>query len=98
MFNVVEQGECISIWGKVFNMKPKPPAFYVSEIAKYFNKRAVAILYIWLVSVGTQTIHSGDRHLVDCKDRCDFAILQIGLRFIERGLTNALSFKIPLCS
>jgi hypothetical protein len=59
---------------------------------------AVAILYVWLVSVGTQTIHSGDRHLVDRKDRRDLSIFQIGLRLIERCLTNALSFKIPLCS
>jgi hypothetical protein len=59
---------------------------------------AVAILYVWLVSVGTQTIRSGHRHLVDRKDRRDLCIFQIGLRFIERCLTNALSFKIPLCS
>jgi hypothetical protein len=59
---------------------------------------AVAILYVWLVSVGTQTIHSGDRHLVDRNDRRDLCIFQIGLRFIERCLTNALPIKIPLCS
>jgi hypothetical protein len=59
---------------------------------------AVAILYVWLVSVGTQTIRSGDRHLVDRKDRRDLCIFQIGLRFIERCLTNALAFNIPLCS
>jgi len=58
---------------------------------------AVAILYVWLVSVGTKTIHSGDRHLVDRKDRRDLCIFQIGLRFIDRCLTNALSFKIQLC-
>lgn len=59
---------------------------------------AVAILYVWLVSVGTQTIHAGDRHLVDRRDRRDLCIFQIGLRLIERCLTNALAFKIPLCS
>jgi len=59
---------------------------------------AVAILYVWLVSVGTQTIRSGDRHLVDRHDRRDLSIFQIGLRFIERRLTNALPIKIPLCS
>jgi hypothetical protein len=59
---------------------------------------AVAILYVWLVSVGTQTIRSGNRHLVDRKDRRDLCIFQIGLRFIERCLTNGLAFKIPLCS
>jgi len=59
---------------------------------------AVAILYVWLVSVGTQTIRSGDRHLVDRKDRRDLCIFQIGLRSIERCLTNDLAFNIPFCS
>ena len=59
---------------------------------------AVTILYVWLVSVGTQTIRAGDRHLVDRKERRDLSIFPIGLRFIERRLTNDLSFKIPLCS
>lgn len=59
---------------------------------------AVAILYVWLVSVGTRTIRSGLRHLVDRSDRRDLCIFQIGLRFIERCLTNALNFQIPLCS
>jgi hypothetical protein len=59
---------------------------------------AVALLYIWLVSVGTKTIHSGGRHLVDRKERRDLCIFQIGLRLIERRLTNGLAFKIPLYS
>ena len=59
---------------------------------------AVAILYVWLVSVGTRTIRSGLRHLVDRSDRRDLCIFQIGLRFIERSLTNALTFQIHLCS
>lgn len=59
---------------------------------------AVALLYVWLVSVGTQTVHSGSRHLVDRKDRRDLCIFQIGLRFIERCFSNALPFNIPLCS
>ena len=59
---------------------------------------AVTILYVWLVSVGTHTIHAGHRHLVDRKDRRDLCIFQIGFRFIERCLTNALSFNISLCS
>jgi hypothetical protein len=59
---------------------------------------AVAILYVWLVSIGTQTVRSGKRHLVDRHDRRDLSIFQIGLRFIERCLTNALPFSISLCS
>ena len=59
---------------------------------------AVAILYVWMVSTGTRTVHSGKRHLVDRNDRRDLSIFQIGLRMIERCLTNALPIKILLCS
>jgi hypothetical protein len=59
---------------------------------------AVAILYVWLVSVGTRTIRSGLRNLVDRTDRRDLSIFQIGLRYVERCLTNAIPFQIPLCS
>jgi hypothetical protein len=59
---------------------------------------AVAFLYVWLISVGTRTIHAGLRHYVDRNDRRDLSIFQIGLRFIQRRLTNALSIRIPLCT
>jgi len=59
---------------------------------------AVVLLYVWLISVGSRTIHQGWRHLVDRHDRRDLSIFQIGLRFIQRRLTNALSVSIPLCS
>jgi hypothetical protein len=59
---------------------------------------AVALLYVWLVSIGTQTIRNGLRHLVDRNDRKDLCIFQIGLRFIERCLYNAFPFNITLCS
>jgi len=58
---------------------------------------AVAFLYLWLVSTGTHTIHTGRRHLVDVNSRRDLSIFQIGLRMIERNLTNALSFHFSLC-
>lgn len=59
---------------------------------------AVALLYVWLVSSGTRTIRTGLRHLVDRADRRDLSIFQIGLRFIERCVTNALPFHITLVS
>lgn len=59
---------------------------------------AVALLYVWLISVGGRTIRDGLRHLVDRVDRRDLSIFQVGLRFIERRLTNALPFRIPLFS
>jgi hypothetical protein len=59
---------------------------------------AVALLYVWLISIGTRTIRNGLRKLVDRNDRRDLSIFQIGLRFIERCVTNANLFQIPLCS
>jgi hypothetical protein len=59
---------------------------------------AVAFLYVWLVSIGSDTIHQGLRHLVDRHDRRDLSIFQIGLRFIQRKLTNDISFQTQLCS
>jgi hypothetical protein len=59
---------------------------------------AVAFLYVWLISVGGRTIHSGLRHLVDRNDRRDLCIFQIGLRYVQRRLINAFPVSIPLCS
>jgi len=59
---------------------------------------AVAVLYVWLISVGGRTIHSGLRHLVDRNDRRDLSIFQIGLRYIQRRLINAFSISVPLCT
>ena len=58
---------------------------------------AVALLYVWLISIGTRTIRDGLRVLVDRTDRRDLSIFQIGLRFIKRCVTNAFPFRITLC-
>ena len=54
---------------------------------------AVAILYLWLVSVGSCVIKNGQRHWVDRKDRRDLSIFQIGWRWIERRLVNSLKIR-----
>jgi len=59
---------------------------------------AVALLYVWLLSVGSRTIRSGLRHFVDRKDRRDLSLFQIGLRFIDRCLLLSISFSLPLCA
>jgi len=59
---------------------------------------AVACLYVWLMSLGGRTIRRGGRSLVDRSDRRDLSIFQIGFRFIQRSLTNALPFSVSLCS
>lgn len=58
---------------------------------------AAALLYVWLVSAGARGIKNGQRHLVDRKGRRDLSIFRIGLRLIERRLTNMLSIPSPLC-
>jgi hypothetical protein len=57
---------------------------------------AVAFLYVWLLSIGSRTIRSGLRHLVDRKDRRDLSLFQIGFRFIDRCLLHSLSFSLHL--
>jgi hypothetical protein len=59
---------------------------------------AVAMLYVWLISIGTRTTRNGLRHLVDRAERRNLSIFQIGLRFIDRCVTNALHFQVILCS
>lgn len=59
---------------------------------------AVALLYVWLISIGGRTIRQGLRHLVDRIDRRDLSIFQIGLRYIKRNLINAFSVSVPLCT
>jgi len=50
---------------------------------------AVVLLYVWLIAEGSWAIKKGQRHLVDRTDRRDLSIFQIGLRLVERCLTNA---------
>ena len=59
---------------------------------------AVAFLYLWAVTTGTQAIHRGQRHIVDRNERRDLSIFQIGLRLIERRITNALSVPVSTCT
>ena len=58
---------------------------------------AVALLYVWSISIGTKTIQNSQREQVDRKDRRDLSIFQIGLRFIERLLINSVPCPINLC-
>jgi hypothetical protein len=59
---------------------------------------AVAFLYLWAITTGIHTIHRGQRHLVDCNDRRDLSIFQIGLRISERKFANAHYVPVSLCS
>lgn len=57
---------------------------------------AVVLLYVWLISTGSRAVKNGQRHLVDRAERRDLSIFQIGLRLVERRLTNALPVSIRL--
>jgi hypothetical protein len=49
---------------------------------------AVALLYFWLVTFGSQAIKNGKRRLVDRSDRRDLSIFRIGFDMLERCLLN----------
>jgi hypothetical protein len=55
---------------------------------------AIALLYIWIVTFGSQTIKNGNRRLVDRADRRDLSIFRIGLDMLERCLANREPFSI----
>ena len=55
---------------------------------------AVALLYIWIVTFGSQTIKNGNRRLVDRADRRDLSIFRIGLDMLERCLANQQPLSI----
>lgn len=44
---------------------------------------AVCYLYVWLVTLGSQVIKSGQRHLVDRRERRDLSLFRIGWDFVE---------------
>lgn len=54
----------------------------------------VVILYLWLVTRGSQVIKWGQRRLVDRPDRIDLSIFQIGFGMFERYISNAHTFSI----
>lgn len=49
---------------------------------------AVALLYVWIVTFGSQTVKNGKRRLVDRSDRRDLSIFRIGFDMLERCLAN----------
>jgi hypothetical protein len=55
---------------------------------------AVALLYLWLVVLGSQVIKNGRRSLVDRVDRKDFSIFRIGYNMAERRLANVEPLSI----
>jgi hypothetical protein len=54
---------------------------------------AVAMLYVWVISIGTRTIRDGWRILVDPTDRRDLSIFHIGFRFIEKMYNQCIAFS-----
>lgn len=54
----------------------------------------VVILYMWLITRGSQVIKWGQRRLVDRADRVDLSVFHIGLCMFERYITNQQAFTI----
>lgn len=48
---------------------------------------AVALLYVWLVLTGRRVIKTGQRHLVDRRDRRDLSLFRIGWDYIRKRLS-----------
>lgn len=55
---------------------------------------AVVLLYVWLLAFGSQVIKSGQRYLVDRKDRRDHSIFRIGRNMAERRINNGTKLQI----
>jgi hypothetical protein len=56
----------------------------------------VAMLYLWLVTRGAQTVKNGDRYLVDRRDRRDLSIARIGQDYIDWRLARGSPLSIRL--
>jgi hypothetical protein len=56
----------------------------------------VALLYLWLVARGAQTIKSGARCLVDRPNRRDLSVFRIGLYIIDRYVARSQTFALRL--
>ncbi len=57
---------------------------------------AVVLLYVWSLATGSNVIKRGQRHMVDRRSRRDLSIFRIGLRWIQRCITNDLTLTIRL--
>jgi hypothetical protein len=57
---------------------------------------AVALLQVWMMTTSANLIDTLERRLVDRSDRRDLSVFQIGLRSIERWLTNAVEISVSL--
>lgn len=60
--------------------------------------RIVALLYLWLVALGSYVIKLGQGRLVDRADRRDLSVFRMGLSMVERLLANAQPVPIRLVS
>jgi len=56
----------------------------------------IALWYLWLVTRGSQAIKSGQRALVDRRDRCDLSVFRVGLYTIARRCALNQTFGIRL--
>lgn len=56
---------------------------------------AVVLLYLWLVAFGSKVVKTGQRYLVDRRDRRDLSIFRIGKDMFDRFVVNEQSISFP---
>lgn len=54
----------------------------------------VCLVYVWLISLGSWVVKSGQRHLVDKKSRRDKSYFRIGWSWLKRCLSQGQSLKL----
>lgn len=58
---------------------------------------AVAITYVWLISLGSWVVKRGLRHLLDVKSLRDKSYFRIGWDWLQRTLSLQLPIRISFC-
>jgi hypothetical protein len=58
---------------------------------------AAAILYVWLIALGSRIVKRGLRYLVDRRDRRDKSLFRIGWDWIERCLALNSRMMLTFC-
>jgi hypothetical protein len=54
----------------------------------------VCLVYVWLIAVGSWVVKSGNRHLVDRKDRRDKSYFRLGWSWLKRCLAQSQSLRL----
>ena len=77
------------------HMRIDNPQSHLSDPARVARLMiAVALAYIWMVSLGTEAIKTGAHREIHRSDRCDLSLFQLGFRMLDHILNEG--FTIPV--